>query len=699
MAINKDQYINRELSWLQFNERVLYQAFDKSLPLLERLKFLTITTSNLDEFFMVRVGGLQMMYQAGRKKRDPSGLTPLNQLKAIANEAKKLVESADKCYIEDLKPQLTLAGIIHIPPIKYNIEQFNYLEKLVNEELFPIITPTTIDNSKPVPLLKNLSLKLAVRSKSNSSAKETVSILPINEVYKRLITLPAENFYSYTFIEEVITHFIDKWFPGHEIKECIPFRITRNADIGVREDLAPDLLSGMEDILSERKTSSCIRLEISSTVSKRLLKVITDITEIDQRDIYFSEGPVDLGGFKEIAFMDGFEELNIPDWPPVLPPEIEPKKSMFEIMNEKDLLFCHPYESFDPVVKMIEEAADDPEVLAIKQILYRTSSKSPIIKALKRAAENGKAVTVIIELKARFDEERNIQWARDMEMAGVQVIYGIKNLKTHAKICIIVRREPDGIKKYLHFGTGNYNDSTAKLYSDISYMTTDKDLGSDASAFFNAITGYSEPQNLHKLAMAPIGIRESLVNLIDNEIERKRQGQKALIMAKMNSLVDTILIDKLYEASQAGVEIQLNVRGICCLVPGIKGLSDNITVISIIDRFLEHARIYYFRHGGDPQIFISSADWMPRNLDKRIELLIPIEDKKCSKKLTGILETYFKDNTNSWELKKTEEFKKVIVKKNKNQFRSQEYLYNDAVKSLKTKVKRKQIKFEPHFPQ
>jgi len=420
-------------------------------------------------------------------------------------------------------------------------------------------------------------------------------------------------------------------------------------------------------------------------------------TEIDQRDVYFSEWRVDLGGFKEIAFMEGFEELNLPNWPPVIPAEIDMKKSMFENIDHQDLLLCHPYESFDPVVKIIEEAAEDPDVLAIKQILYRTSSGSPIIKALKKAAENGKSVTAIIELKARFDEERNIQWARDMEMAGVQVIYGIKDHKTHAKVCIIVRRETDGIRKYLHFGTGNYNDSTAKLYSDISYMTTNRDLGSDASAFFNAITGYSEPQKFLKLSMAPIGIRDTLINLIDNEIERKRRGQKALVMAKMNSLVDITLIDKLYEASQAGVTILLNVRGICCLVPGVKGLSENIRVISIIDRYLEHARIYYFRHGGESEVFISSADWMPRNLDKRIELLIPVEEGKCRKKLTNILQTYFKDNTNSWELTSKKEYLKIHTK-NKKQFCSQKKLYNEIINSIQANKKRKQIKFEPHFP-
>lgn len=695
MKLNPQHYIHRETSWLEFNQRVLEHALDARQPLLERLKFLTITASNFDEFFMVRVGGIKLMAAAGRKRRDPSGLTPNGQLRAIGQRAHEMVESQYACYNEQLEPLLREAGIRRLQWEDLSMPQESFLKRLFEEELFPLITPMLIDRPEVLPLLHNLKQHLLIRLENPGDLDvDRYAALPLTNL-QRIVMLPADSGMEYILIEDVIRAFKERWFTGKNVLEAVPFRITRNADMSVREDQAPDLMTGMEDVLEERKVSGCVRLEVQRDVSQTALRFLRERLGLSLRDVYRIDGPLNLGDYSQLAFADGFEELKDEPWPPQSSPDIDLRAPVCETLAEKSVLLCHPYDSYDPVVRFVEEAADDPDVLAIKQILYRTSSRSPIIAALQRAAENGKTVTVIVELKARFDEARNIEWARTLEQAGVQVIYGVQGLKTHAKICIVIRRESGGIAKYVHFGTGNYNEKTARIYSDISYMTSDPDLGADATAFFNAISGYSEPPAFLKLRMAPIGIRDAMIDQIDSEIERRRQGQKAHIMAKMNSLVDTKIINKLYEASRAGVEIDLNIRGICCLRPGVKGLSENIRVISIVDRFLEHARIYYFHQGGDPQIFISSADWMQRNLDKRVELLTPVDDKTCRKRLAHILTTYFKDNASAWTLNADGAFTRLKPKSGKA-FRSQEVLYTQAVQALEQARQAGRLKFKPH---
>ncbi len=443
---------------------------------------------------------------------------------------------------------------------------------------------------------------------------------------------------------------IQRFFPGESVVQCVPFRITRNADLSVREDMAADLLAGMTEVLDERKQSPCARLELAGSASPTVRNLLQSVLEVGDEEVYALDGPLDLSAFLQLTNLAGFDPYRNEPWPPRPSPRVDRKTSMFEILRQQDVLLSQPYESFEPVVRLIDEAADDPDVLALKIILYRTSRQSPIVEALARAAGHGKHVTAILELKARFDEARNIEWARALEQEGVQVIYGIQGLKTHAKVCVITRREPQGIQRYVHFSTGNYNEVTAGLYTDISFLTCNEQLAADATSFFNAISGYSQPQKFHKLSAAPIGLRDRLLQLIDGEVARRREGQEAHIMAQLNSLADPQIIEALYAASQAGVKIDLNVRGICCLRPGVPGLSENIRAVSILDRYLEHRRIFYFFHGGQRLVFIASADWMPRNLDRRIELLIPIENPSLRDRLIDILISYAADRVKGRQL-------------------------------------------------
>ena len=456
-------------------------------------------------------------------------------------------------------------------------------------------------------------------------------------------------------------------------------------------------MSGMQEVLYRRRTADCVRLEIDFDCSQLMVDYLRERLEVDDRDVFRVNGPLDLSAMMHLCSLDGYATLRDPAWPAQASPLVDLTQSLFSAIGERDILLSHPYESFEPVVRLIEEAAADPDVLAIKQVLYRTSRKSPIVAALKRAGERGKYVTAIVELKARFDEARNIEWARELEQAGVQVIYGVKGLKTHAKVCIIVRREPHGIQRYVHFGTGNYNEMTARLYSDVSFLTCNDELGADASAFFNAVTGYSQPQQYRRIDAAPIGLRKRLLSMIDAEAERKRQGQRGYIAAKLNALVDPAIIEALYRASQAGVTIRLNVRGVCCLRPGVPGLSENISVISVVDRFLEHARIMYFYHGGDERMFISSADWMPRNLDRRVELLVPIDDMACRKKLMEILDSYFRDNQNAWMLQPDGTYHRLSPEEGETPIRSQQLLYQMAVDAVRQAETTKRTMFEPHL--
>ena len=508
--------------------------------------------------------------------------------------------------------------------------------------------------------------------------------------------MPSERGHAYVLLEDLVTHYIEDFFPGREVAESIVFRITRSADVELREDDAFDLMEGMEDVLESRRQSPAVRLEYSEGASDAILAFLSERMDLKSQDLYPINGPIDLTYLFGLYGIEGFDALRDEAWPAQHNPRIDPSESMFDTIKQGDLLLVHPYEQFDPVVRMIEEASTDPDVMAIKQVLYRTSRDSPIVNALKRAAEHGKYVSVIVELKARFDEARNIEWAREMEQSGVQVIYGIRGLKTHAKVCIIVRRESTGIVRYMHFGTGNYNEATANLYSDISLFTCNDEFGNDATTFFTCVTGASQPQMMEHLSAAPLTLRRRITDLIDGETRRSLQGQKAEITAKLNALVDIKIIDALYRASMAGVKIRLNIRGICCLKPGVKGLSETIEVVSIIDRYLEHARIFEFRHGGDNKIFISSADWMPRNLDRRVELLVPVEDEKSHRKLRESLRTYFKDNTNTWVMKSDGSYKRVVEKK--HSLRAQQELFKRARSENEAVKQNRRTRFEAHTP-
>jgi polyphosphate kinase len=707
MKFPPDAFINRELSWLEFNQRVLDQAIYRLVPLLERLKFLAISCSNLDEFFMVRVGGLRIQRVQRPEQTDSTGLNSEEQLQAVLIRLEKMVHDQYACFSENIEPALADEGLVRIQMESASAAHRAAARRFFDEEIYPVVSPVAIEPNVPFPLLVNLGLYLGVRLKpaseataaSTSNAEQTeerFALVPLGKVISRFVTLPAEKGYVYALLEDVVARFIDQLFPGDTVLECKPFRITRNSDVSVREDSAPDLMEGMEQVLQERLTADSVRLEIAEDASDSIIEFLRSKLELGPRDIFLIPGPIDLSSMMKLTDMQGFAALRNTPWPPQSSPLIDPAKSMFDIIAERDIMLCHPYESFEPVVRLIQEAAADPDVLAIKQILYRTSRQSPIVKALEQAAQRGKYVTAVVELKARFDEARNIEWARELEEAGVHVIYGVRGLKTHAKLCIIVRREPRGIQRYCHFGTGNYNEITARLYSDISYMTCSDELGADATSFFNAITASSQPQSYRRIEAAPIGLRKRLLSYIDSETQRKQQGQRAYIAAKLNSLVDPELISALYRASQAGVQIRLNIRGICCLRAGVPGLSENISVVSIVDRFLEHARILYFYHGGDELVFIGSADWMPRNIDRRIELLVPVEETTSRRRLIEILDTYFRDNQNAWQLNPDNTYSRVQAEDTQAKVRSQRVLFQSAVQAVQQAEQARRNTFQPH---
>ena len=707
MTKPNSNYINRELSWLEFNQRVLDEAIDKTIPLLERLKFLAITASNLDEFFMVRVGGLQSLAASGNRKHDPSGLTPRGQLKAIEQRTTKMVAQQYDCLLNDIEPALVQHGFKRLSANELTERQLDDARLIIDNEVLSVLTPIAVTSAHDFPLLVNQTINVCVRlagskrkrskrKKGDKSIESRFAVIPIGPATHRFLTLQSEGGYAYVLLEDLVSQFAQRFFPGEEIHECAAFRITRNADFSVQEDQAPDLLKGMEEVLDWRKESHCVRLEIAASASDETRQFLRDTLSVSGENVVSVPGPLDLGSFMHLTSVQGFDLLRYGNWPPMTNPHVDMTASMFEVLTHRDILLYHPYESFEPVVKLLDEAADDPDVLAIKQTLYRTSADSAVISALARAAKAGKYVTAIVELKARFDEARNIQRAKSLEQAGAQVIYGVKKLKTHAKVCIIVRREPHGIQRYVHFGTGNYNESTAKIYSDASFMTCNEELGADAISFFNAVTGYSQPQQFRKIEAAPIGLRERLLEMIELETQQKRQGHKARIVAKLNSLVDNAIIDALYEASTAGVQIKLNIRGICCLRPGVKGLSENISVISIVDRFLEHARIFYFYHGGDERVFLSSADWMPRNLDRRVELLVPIENHECRQRLIQILDQYFLDNVKAKELMPDGSYQQVERRGRRKVHRCQQELYDQACAAIKQLEQSKRTIFQPH---
>ena len=696
------RFINRELSWLAFNQRVLDQAADESLPLLERAKFLAITSSNLDEFVMVRVGSLKLKWERNSLSRDPAGLTVSEQLLAIVAQTREIVGRQYRVLRDTLEPRLADADIQRVDLKQCSDRCLESADARFHDEVFSVLSPQALFDERPFPLLQGLGVHLCVRLKGdggNAEADEPwqFAVIPLGRTVPRLLPLPSERGFAYVLLEDLVTHYIHEYFPEREVVECVAFRITRNADVELQEDAAADLMEGMEDVLESRRQSRVVRLEYSAGASDPMISFLSERMQLTDQDLFPIDGPLDLTYLFTMHGLEGFDSLRDQPWPPQNTPDIDPAEPMFTNIAAGDVLMIHPYETFDPVVRLLEEAAVDPDVLAIKQVLYRTSRNSPIVAALMRAAERGKYVSVIVELKARFDEARNIEWAREMEQAGVQVIYGIRGLKTHAKVCIIVRREPQGIVRYMHFGTGNYNEVTANLYSDVSLLTCDEQLGLDATAFFNAVTGASQPQPMQQLCSAPITLRKRIIDLIDTETQRCRQGQKAAITAKLNALVDTEVIDALYRASAAGVRVRLNIRGVCCLRPGVEGLSESIEVVSIVDRFLEHARIIHFLHGGDDQLFISSADWMPRNLDRRVELLVPVVDPRCRKRLFQALDTYFRDNQNTWRMAGSGRYERTVADDPaRKPHRAQQELYDLARQAIRETKQTRRATFEPH---
>lgn len=641
-------YINRELAWLDFNGRVLEQAWRAvSNPLLERLRFLTITAANLDEFFMVRVGGVQSLRLAGKRRPDPAGLTPAGQLKAIAQKAHALIKEQYAAY-DNIQQALEVHGLKRLQLNELKSGHTAHLREWCQNTLLPLLTPMSLDQSNFTPLLQSLRLYLLIRL--HLKGADRFVVMPMDQSIQRLHFLPESDNLYYVLQEDVVLANLDLWFPQAEVREAVPFRITRNADLPVHNDEGELFVLDMEKILQERKESHVVRLEIpeeASAVARRLLKTFFKLTD---DDIYTVSGPLQLADYVALCDLEPLDKLRFKPWTPCPSVEFNTEDSIFPQIAAKDILLFHPYESFGPVIRFVEEAAADPDVLAIKQILYRTSADSPIVAALERAALNGKYVTAVVELKARFDEERNIGWARRLERAGVQVIYGVRNYKIHAKCCLVVRRENEYLRRYTHWSTGNYNERTARLYTDCGFFSVREDLGADAAVLFNALCGLDMGASFQKISVAPLNLREQMTALIDNEIRQAKAGHKAFLVCKMNALNDSGIIAKYYEASQAGVEIKLNVRGACSLVPGVPGLSENIRVISIVGRYLEHARIHYYHNNGSPLVFITSADGMTRNLSKRVETLIPVTNKAAVKKLKSILDTYWEDNEDLWEL-------------------------------------------------
>lgn len=658
LDLTKPEYFyNRELSWLKFNLRVLKEAMVKDTPLLERLKFIAISASNLDEFFMVRVAGLWSNFDSGVEKRDASGMSVHEQLVAISQAAHEQVRTQTKSLIA-LMAEMD-AVKLHFRRVKDLSELGkDWLEEYYREVVFPVLTPMAVDASRPFPFLANKTLNLAVEL-IKADGEHSMGLIQVPSVLDRIVEVEPEGKRTFVFLEDIIASHCHDLFKGCHILDMVSFRVTRDSDLDLEEDDSVDLMKEVEESLRKRKRGAAVRLEIFKTNNNRIKRFLEENLDVTEMEVYEINGPLDPTCFFKFIGMKGMWPWLYEPFVPQRPLELPDDSDLFAAIRENDILLHHPYESFDPVVKLVSDAADDPQVLAIKQTLYRVSGNSPIVAALARAAENGKQVTVLVELKARFDEENNILWARRLEKAGCHVIYGLVGLKTHAKIILIVRKEDNGIKRYLHLGTGNYNDSTAKLYTDLGLMTANDEFGSDASAFFNLLSGYSEPPVWNKLVMAPLGLREKIYALIDNEIAMVCAGREGHIIAKMNSLIDQPVIQKLYEASAAGVHIDLIVRGICGLRTGIEGISDNITVRSIVGRQLEHSRIFWFANGGEEQLYLSSADWMPRNLNDRVELFFPVETEEHIRRIKALLDLYLRDNVGAHMMQSNGSYRRV----------------------------------------
>ncbi len=683
---NPEYYENRELSWLKFDQRVLNEARDKNIPLLERVKFVSITSSNLDEFFMVRVASLKDMVHAGYKKKDIAGMTAKEQLEAINKDTRALVETQYSTYNRSLVPLLHNHGIEIISAYEeLNEVQADYADRYFEETVYPVLTPMAVDASRPFPLIRNKSLNIAALLMKKGDKKEELEFATVQvpSVLPRIVRIPSSEEGSQTFIllEQIMERNIHRLFLNYHVVCAYPYRIMRNADLTIDEDEAEDLLQEIQKQLKKRQWGEVIRLEVEEKIDKRLLGILKEDLHIAQEDIFKINGPLDLTFLMKLYGIEGKDELRYASYKPQRVPQIVPGEDIFEAIRKGDILLHHPYQTFDPVVDFIRQASADPDVLAIKQTLYRVSGNSPIIASLAQAAENGKQVSVLVELKARFDEENNIVWAKKLEKAGCHVIYGLVGLKTHSKIALVVRREEDGIRRYVHLGTGNYNDSTAKLYTDLGIFTCSEAIGEDATAVFNMLSGYSEPASWNKLVVAPIWLRKRFLKLIKREMKHAQAGREAFIKAKMNSLCDRDIIAALYEASAAGVKIDLVVRGICCLKVGIPGVSESITVRSIVGNFLEHSRIFWFHNNGQEEIYMGSADWMPRNLDRRVEIMFPVENETLMDQVRHVLSTQLADNTKTHILQPDGKYDK-IDKRGKKLVNSQQQFCEEAKKAI-----------------
>lgn len=660
-------FTNREKSWLLFNKRVLSEARDKQLLLFERLKFLSISASNLDEFFMVRIGSLVDMVHAKYTKKDIAGLTPKEQLAMLSKETHEFMALQYSTYNRMLLPLLKQNGLVFVERHEQlTEEQGRFVDEYFEDHVYPVLTPMAVDSSRPFPLIRNKSLNIGALLTKKGSKEETMEFATVQvpSVLSRIVQIPSAPesdgpVKSVILLEEIIERNISRLFLNYDVRCAHPFRITRNADLAIDEDEVEDLLLEIEKQIKKRRWGQAIRLEVEEGADKKLVRLLKKELGVEEEDIFAIDGPLDLTFLMKAYGLDGFDHLKVEKYIPQPVPEFEGEGTVFDKIRKGDILLHHPYQTFEPVVDFIRQASRDPDVLAIKQTLYRVSGNSPIIAALAQAAENGKQVSVLVELKARFDEENNIVWARKLEKAGCHVIYGLVGLKTHSKITLVVRREEDGIRRYVHLGTGNYNDATAKLYTDVGLMTANEAIGEDATAVFNMLSGYSEPRSWNRLSLAPLWLKDRFLYLIGREKKHAQKGREARIVAKMNSLCDPDIIMALYEASQAGVKIELIIRGICCLKVGVPGVSENITVRSIVGNFLEHARIFRFENDGRPEYYCASADWMPRNLERRVEILFPVEDPALQEKLEHILQGQLKDTLKAHILQPDGSYEKV----------------------------------------
>jgi polyphosphate kinase len=683
LFLSRKLLFNREASWLEFNHRVLEEALDQSQPLLERVKFMSIFSSNLDEFFMIRVSGLKEQIDEGVTDLSLDGLTPSAQLKLINERLRPMLAQQVRCFTDDLLPALSSRAVVITSYRALSDRERRMLSTYFMENVFPVLTPQAVDPSHPFPYISNLSLNLGVMIEPIVEGDTAPGDVPprfarvkVPPLVPRLVPVGEGQSTEFIFLEELIAANIDVLFPGMRASELHPFRVTRDADIEIREDEANDLLHAVERELRKRRFGTAVRLEVAASMPGEMVRYLASSLRLNADDVYTIDGPLNMPDLMALYKLD---QPALKDKPlvPAVVPAFRTEESIFDVIKRHDVLVHHPYNSFSSVVDFINAAANDPDVMAIKMTLYRTGPDSPVVKALMEACEKGKQVAVLVELKARFDEESNIEWARRLERVGVHVVYGLIGLKTHCKLALVVRREGDSLRRYVHVGTGNYNPTTARIYTDLGLFTADEHFGADATELFNYLTGYSRQMEYRRFLVAPVNLRERVTALIEREIEHHQNGRPARIIAKINSLTDTKIVRTLYEASQAGVPIQLLVRGVCALRPGVPGLSDTISVISIVGRFLEHSRIFYFLNGGEEDVYIGSADWMQRNLDRRVELLAPIEDPRLRKHLKEeVLDVCLRDNVKARRLLPDGSYERVLVSEGEEPMDSQSHFIN-----------------------